>query len=534
MTDKTQKAMIAALFISFLFLPPLAGLLGLVEPPQLNEKRVRAFLPAVNWTPEALLKFPKQFEAYYNDHFGFRASLIRGFNYLKVFWLHSSPTDSVLIGKDGWLFYWDRYERDSYRRLNPFSPKAELLWKGQLRVMKDWLDSRGSKLLVIIAPNKGTIYPEYMPSNIYRVAGPSNQDRLLAMAADAGVAVIDIRPELQQAKKDKKLFFQADHHWNDAAAYIAYRKLMKALIPHFPKIKPILEGDLSIRQKPDTAWKDLAVMLGLPQYFPEGEERYDFQIPRKHHPPFFENLHSLANDITLNTGRKDLPKAVLFRDSFGLALIPFLAQHFNTLAITEKPGVFIELLERERPAVVIIQVLERFLEQEDLFLTATRSILKKEHGIDWLAAVDLPAEVGTTVQEAESFWGAARKAFRGITPAGTMMFGPYTELKKGNYRAGFRLKTGAGRKGVPIVKIDVAAAAGQKILAERVLYGEDFKQLGRWQTFTLSFEVQPGNISDVEYRAEYFGGADVILEGVRVIPREKITRFEQFFPLGDN
>ena len=534
MRVKTRQTIIAALFILFLFLPLLAGLLERIGPSPLNEKRLQASLPALKGTLKDLAAFPRQFEAYYNDHFGFRASLIRGFNYVKVFWFHSSPTDTVLVGKNGWLFYWDENSRNSYCRRNPFSPRTELLLKGYLRMMKDWLDSRGSKLFVIVAPNKGTIYPEYLPSTISRSAGPSNLDRLLAIGKEAGLPIIDVRQELQQAKREKKVFFQADSHWNDAGAYIAYRKLMEAMIPYFPEISPVVENDLSVQRKPQTSWKDLAEMLGLPQHFPEEEERYNFQIPRKYNPPLFNNPQSLASELTLDTGRKDLPDAVFFRDSFGLALIPFLAQHFNTLAITENPDVFIDLLARKAPPVVIMEMVERFLEKENLFLTFILTLLKNEHGIDWLPAVELRAKVGETIQDAGSFWGTARRASRGITPAGTLMYGPYTQLKRGPYRAGFRLKAGPGPKGVPIVKIDVTAEAGEKVLVEKILRPEDFKKPGQWQTFTLSFEVQANQMNRVEYRAEYLGGADLILEGVRVIPREKIALFDLFFPLRNN
>ncbi|MBI5582973.1 MAG: hypothetical protein HY892_04050 [Deltaproteobacteria bacterium] len=532
MAFKIRQTLIAVFLLLFLFLPPLAGLRAVVDLPVLNEKRLRAPLPAWTWTAEGPATFPKQFEAYYNDHFGFRASLIRGFNYVKVFWLHSSPTDMVLLGKNGWVFYWNGLERDSYRRLKPFSPKADFFWLGYLRLMKDWLGSRNIHWFILIAPNKGTVYPEYMPANIYRGKGPSHLDRLVALAEQEGVPLIDVRQELLEVKKDKKLFFRYDTHWTDAAAYIAYRKLMKSLIPYFPKIKPILEGDLVVNQKSSSPWKDLAGMLGLPEHFAESEQRLDFNIPRKFNSTNFENLHSMTNDIAFETFRKDLPNAVLFRDSFGIALIPFLAQHFNKFIVTEKQGLFPEIVDRERPPIVIIEVLERFLEQEDLFFPLIQWILKKGYGIDWISAADLPTKVGMNRPAAESFWGTVRKASRGKTPAGTLMFGPYTELSPGEYCAVFRLQASRGPRQGPWLKIDVSAEDGNKILTERILTGADFKKAGPWQTFTLSFTVQPHKLERVEYRAEYFGGADVILEDVRVMPREKIALFDRFFPLG--
>jgi hypothetical protein len=530
MNTRVRQTIIAALLLGFLFLPPLAGLLNWQDRPPLTEKRTRAPRPAWPGTAAELAQFPRRFEAYYNDHFGLRATLIRGYNYVKVFWVRSSPTDSVLLGKKGWVFYWDQQERDSYRRLPPFSLKEEWLWRGYLRLWKDWLGSRNIRWIVVIAPNKGTVYPEYMPANIFRGAGPSKLDRLVALAGQEGISLMDIRPDLLQAKKNKPVFFRYDTHWNDAGAYRAYRKIMQELGPCFPQIPTIRESDLVAQDRPEADWKDLAFMLGLPRHLREPDQRLFFNIPRQFRSPFFENLRTLTNDAVFDTGRPDLPDALLFRDSFGIALIPFLAQHFNKFRITERQALLPEIIDRERPAAVIIEVLERFLEQETLFLTMVQQILKREYGIDWLAAVDLPAKVGLNEPSTESFWGKVRKASRGRTPAGTLMFGPYTDLKPGNYWAHFRLK-GSGIPGQgPWAKIDVSAGRGKEVLKEKKLYGSDFQTPGPWQTFTLSFTVRPDNRTGVEYRVEYFGGADLAVEGVRVVPQEKSAWLDRIFP----
>ncbi len=52
-----------------------------------------------------LKSFPKAFEAWYEDHFGFREPIVRAHNYtlLKIFGI--SPHDMVVAGSDGWYFF---------------------------------------------------------------------------------------------------------------------------------------------------------------------------------------------------------------------------------------------------------------------------------------------------------------------------------------------------------------------------------------------------------------------------------------------
>jgi hypothetical protein len=60
-----------------------------------------------------------------------------------------------------------------------------------------------------------------------------------------------------------------------------------------------------------------------------------------------------------------LPRAVMFHDSFGAHLIPYLSEHFRRIVYAwERPDYPVfdgALVERERPDVVIQQIVERKL-----------------------------------------------------------------------------------------------------------------------------------------------------------------------------
>ena len=65
--------------------------------------------------------------------------------------------------------------------------------------------------------------------------------------------------------------------------------------------------------------------------------------------------------FALGTGDASLPSAVMFRDSFANALIPFLSESFERIVYVWHPDVNAHVVELERADVVIQEVAERFL-----------------------------------------------------------------------------------------------------------------------------------------------------------------------------
>ena len=85
---------------------PLAGLLfGLDSSFVLEENRSPAPRPALEMTRAALVEFPSKFEAFFNDHFGFRKRLIHCLSLAKVACLGVSSSPNVIVGGGGWLYF---------------------------------------------------------------------------------------------------------------------------------------------------------------------------------------------------------------------------------------------------------------------------------------------------------------------------------------------------------------------------------------------------------------------------------------------
>ena len=213
-------------------------------------------------------------------------------------------------------------------------------------------------------------------------------------------------------------------------------------------------------------------------------------------------------------------------DSFAEALLPFLSLHCDKLISKNNIHFEKDQIEREGPALVILEILERFLGSRPDWGELS-PLLRETQGIDFYPAVDFRKEVGRDLKS-DSVTGTERKAVYGKTPRGTLLFGPYTTLKKGEYTAIFRMKIDGDCR-LPVVKIDVSAEGGKKILAQRTLSCSDFEGWGKWNEFRLAFAVSSEALTEMEYRAEYLGGAGLNVENIRIIPQGRKDPLRSFF-----
>ena len=113
----------------------------------------------------ALAAFPARFDAACADRFGFRGHLIRWHNIVSTRWLGMSPSEKVVIGQQGWLYYAGERTMDDYRATEPLTSAALDEWQAAIAARHQWLAQRGIHYLLVVVPNAQTIYPEYLPAS---------------------------------------------------------------------------------------------------------------------------------------------------------------------------------------------------------------------------------------------------------------------------------------------------------------------------------------------------------------------------------
>ena len=84
------------------------------------------------------------------------------------------------------------------------------------------------------------------------------------------------------------------------------------------------------------------------------------RIARKYRSRYEERLERLQ-PVAHGVEGSGYPRAVMFRDSFANALIPYLSEHFERILYVWDRDVDLALVDIEKPDVVIQEIVGRFL-----------------------------------------------------------------------------------------------------------------------------------------------------------------------------
>ena len=309
------------------------------------------------------LNYTSELGEFYSDNFGFRQELVTANSLINKVIFGQSSNKKTVAGKEDWYFLSETL--DDYTGASAFTERGIYRLSKTLDLMNRYSTEGNITFLFFVAPNKNSIYPEYMPWNIRRSSSPSNLDRL-TRAMRGKLYYLDLKSALVNAAKDRSryIYLKNDSHWNNIGALVAYNLVQNNLNSRIEKYDymPIDESKLYISQTEVSG--DLTLMLypGLTKT----DVQYELGIPKD-----FSSEKPLTNlmDSEINTtcqGRYYY--ALCFRDSFFNALIPINSNAFAKARYTRnaktspydlnaaKSGdyniVMIEIAERNLPNVL--------------------------------------------------------------------------------------------------------------------------------------------------------------------------------------
>ena len=340
--------------------PTLASVCGLRPWNDIDEKRTLAQKPEARLcSRDSVRNFAaaaQEWEAYFTDNFGFRKVLIGTHRLLTFYLLRTSLNPSVVVGEsDGerrWLYFdasatGDGVGLESILGQTPYAPSALAAIAVRLRQIVALVGPRGIKLVIVVAPDKQTIYPEYLPPERRPQPGTvSRLDQFWAMAQTLpDVPLVDLRGTLRQAKQRQQLYYPSDTHWNWQGGLLAYEATAQRLAQQDPSWPVLPVERLQWFDGPPRVG-DLTTLMGLPAI---GGDRN--RLPTR------ESLAALA-------GNKH-GKLLLIADSFGEALQIFFElqfQHVSKHHVTRgtREALTPALLDAEQPDVVVLQSAERY------------------------------------------------------------------------------------------------------------------------------------------------------------------------------
>lgn len=351
-------------FLVILLLPGIGMVFGVDD--RLNaENRNLAKSPEWSWDAKIIRSFPGRFESYFDDHFGFRSWLIRTAK--QVEWVYDRTEAGIAIGRDDWLYQGKEADLANSHCVQLRDEELRS-WQELGRSRQDWLERSGITFIWSLAPNKHTLYPEYFPEAAAPPRNPVCGGDLLSrrLGPEMGVDFIDLRPVLLEAKATHRVYHRTDTHWNQLGAFFGARAILKRVSARFPQVsEPSLES-FEVRKVVDEYGGNLSSLLSIYGLrFPE--ERYALAPrdgfvarPTEGTPPIDPSWDGHRKKrLVMETGRSELPTAVMVHDSFGYALMPVIAEHFERIVFLHSSGSLdFSAIDAESPDLVIALFVE--------------------------------------------------------------------------------------------------------------------------------------------------------------------------------
>ena len=332
-----------------------------------REKRNLAEFPRLSSNNKLNSKIFSECDEYLKDRFGMRSEAVDLANIINHDILRDISNDRVLIGKNNWLFYISGDNFNDFMKNNLFNQNDLEKINKQFTERLAWCEKNNIKCIVLIPPNKHNVYPEFYPFD--RPAGMTRTGQLITYMKNEGSPVDVIYPLdlLLSKKKDYAypLYYEMDTHWNQTAAYNVSKVIEERMRQMFPQMTfPDYEYDVSVSTT--AGGGDLTPMLGFlsfgkitgVSYKPHNAEWSDIYAYKKNEG---------TNGVIIENQNKKLPHAIVFRDSFFIALEPFVSslcstadyrwkifeEDDKTQILANKPDLIIwEIVERNTPLIL--------------------------------------------------------------------------------------------------------------------------------------------------------------------------------------
>lgn len=369
---------------------------------ELNEKRMAIPKPIPYFRFYSINGFKSSlefFSKYLDDNFGFRKYFIYYHNRLKVSLFHVSPSSQAVVGKMNWLYYdfmnsgklertgllagadksllefynvalsniqkgdinTTEYSLPDYLGLVPLEESELSSIKNNIESLERLLSKHKIRLLIVVAPNKHTIYPEFLPDWITNIKRrESRLDQVMKyMNENSNFKISDYRNIFLKNKVNQKLFLKLDTHLSPEGNILFANEILASL--ENPLVKKFESIEFNPGVEVDQFSGDLVDIAGIPGLFQETV--FFLQLRKTYTIPF-----ELANHATLSKSRglftvqsnKSLPSVIVFGDSFGEFVSPLLKERFKKYIFFPRIATVKEqILAQEKPDYVIIEIVER-------------------------------------------------------------------------------------------------------------------------------------------------------------------------------
>lgn len=363
MKTRLKAYLFGGLFLSLMILPQLLYI-PLKDYVDTENYENRVYQEKPSLTLHGLKEYPGLYDAYFNDYLAFKNPIVAFGKLADIRVFGEVTSDSVLMGKDGWMFYRVTRANENniadYQGTNQYSEEHMERLSGLLDQVGQKFESRGMRLILYIVPNKERVYREYMPSAIKVIHEESRADLLYEyLKRHSGAHVYYPLEEFERAKRDwNQVYRKYDTHWNDLGAFLAAQMIIKDIDGE--AFGPEVYESYEIEDR-GTFSGDLANMLNLQKYY--DDDRFLKVKSYRDEVTFAVDYENERKSITRYTSdvQDDDRSIFICRDSFGIHMAEYFAKNYPRVTLMDyRTEDYAGAIEEEKPDVVVIEIAERY------------------------------------------------------------------------------------------------------------------------------------------------------------------------------
>jgi hypothetical protein len=254
---------------------------------------------------------------YNNEAFGFRNFFVRLHNEIRFLLFKKTNAEGVIIGKDDYLYEYGYILAYKGREFMGEQVLNDTIAK--IKQLQDTLRLFDKHLIIVMAPSKPRIYPEFLPDSVGPDPGEkTNYEFFSRRFKETGVNYINFSPIFEAKKKESEylLFPQLGVHWSRLEAVRAADTMINYMatisgvdIPRI-KIKSIIKKDTL--EDPDNDIINSMNLLWYPEFKKMGYPEIEIIEKNK----VKKNIIVVADSYWWDIYLRDIPKKVFENNEF--------------------------------------------------------------------------------------------------------------------------------------------------------------------------------------------------------------------------
>jgi hypothetical protein len=308
--------------------------------------------------------------SWFQDNFPFRGFLINFYINVKNDLLLVNPLPQTLIrGDQGWYFLGEIFSNEpgESKGLLQFTDQQLRKIKDNLMRIREISDSMNVRFYLAVAPNKSTVYGQYLP--IVHSGKMTKLDQVKVLADSIGIHLVDMK-EGFEAYPAGSLFYKTNSHWNAFGQFVGYQALLNHisrsgypfLIPH-----QIIDYNFFVASFQETEMLRMInrqpVENGM-GFRPKFTIKYNEMLATGQQPQKNKNQAPqqwILNSVHRFTSDADTLKVLFFHDSFLAEFSRFVADHFRETVFVWA-SFSADSLKKEKPDIMVYEIVERNLD----------------------------------------------------------------------------------------------------------------------------------------------------------------------------